>query len=537
MSLKNSIFALVALISVANGFSARGANAQPTFIPGPDQILLEDSSAQTIAGWASAISAGPTNEAGQVLTFVVTNDRPGLFLVGPAIDSAGTLTFTPTPNAFGTSIVTVVLRDNGGTADGGNDTSAPQTFEVRILPVNDPPVANAGPNQTLACAGALTTVLLNGSSSEDAEGDALTFAWREGDTLLGTNQQQTVLLGVGNHIIALEVTDTAGASSLDALVVTITDVTPPVITCAADRIVESGQPWNFDPPTAVDLCGGTNVTVTVVSTVTNSVLACTFTATRTWRATDAPGNSATCTQIIRVRDTMPPALLCPSNIVVAATNVAGAIATFTTSSTDNCDSGVTMSCAPPSGSVFPIGASSVTCAIADASGNSNSCSFLVIVGGAYSIKQNVLAELVAARAGVAGSKLLDKAIDALVSATDASAWIDENHLVSKSGGRVFALEKTAAQKLKNMASDSRDPLPDELLLNWIARLVNADRLLAQISVEEAASIGSPPQKIAEARELIAKADAAAAAGRPTVAIARYRTAWKRAIDLQARGAL
>jgi type II secretory pathway component PulM len=403
--------------------------------------------------------------------------------------------------------------------------------------VNDPPVANAGTNQTLPCAGALTTVLLDASLSTDVDGDALTFAWREGNTLLGTNLQQTVFLGIGGHIIALEVTDAAGATSLDALVVTITDVTPPVITCAADRIVESGQPWNFDPPTAVDLCGGTNVTITVVSTVTNSVLACTFTATRTWRATDASGNHSTCTQTIRVLDTMPPVLLCPSNVVVDATNVAGTVAAFTTSSTDNCNSGVTMLCAPPTGSAFPIGTSSVTCGIADASGNSNSCSFFVVVRGPNSIKQNVLAELTAARAGVAEQKQLDKAIAALVAATDASAWIDENHLVSKSGGRIFNLEKAAVQQLGNLVKDQRDPIPDELLLNWIARLVSVDRMLAQISVEEAGSIGSPAQKIAEARELIARADADAAAGRPTVAIARYRTAWKRAIDLQTRGGL
>jgi hypothetical protein len=354
---------------------------------------------------------------------------------------------------------------------------------------------------------------------------------------LGTNQQQTVSLGIGGHIIALEVTDAAGASSLDALVVTITDVTPPIITCAAGRVVESGQPWNFDPPTAVDLCGGTNVTITVVSTITNSVLACTFTATRTWRATDASGNQSTCAQTIQVRDTMPPALLCPSNVVVDATNVAGTVASFATSSADNCASGVTMSCAPPSGSAFPIGTSSVTCGIADASGNSNSCSFVVVVRGPNSIKQNVLAELMALRAGLADQKQLDKAIDALVAATDPSAWIDENHLVAKSGSRTFNLEKTAVQKLGNLIKDQRDPIPDEVLSNWIARLVSVDRMLAQISVEEAGSIGSPPQKIAEARELIAKADAAAAAGRPTVAIAHYRTAWKRGIDLQTRGGL
>jgi hypothetical protein len=43
---------------------------------------------------------------------------------------------------------------------------------------------------------------------------------------------------------------------------------------------------------------------------------------------------------------------------------------------DNCP-GVTASCNPPSGSSFPIGITTVTCTATDASGNTNSCSFVV----------------------------------------------------------------------------------------------------------------------------------------------------------------
>ncbi len=42
-----------------------------------------------------------------------------------------TLTFTPGSTA-GTAIVTVTAEDNGGTANGGIDTSAPQTFTIII---------------------------------------------------------------------------------------------------------------------------------------------------------------------------------------------------------------------------------------------------------------------------------------------------------------------------------------------------------------------------------------------------------------------
>jgi hypothetical protein len=38
-------------------------------------------------------------------------------------------------------------------------------------------------------------------------------------------------------------------------------------------------------------------------------------------------------------------------------------------------------CTPPSGSVFPIGITTVTCVASDACGNSSQCTFTVTVGG------------------------------------------------------------------------------------------------------------------------------------------------------------
>ena len=50
----------------------------------------------------------------------------------PAIDAAGNLTFTPAPNARGIAQITVRLLDNGGTANGGVDASAQQSFQIEI---------------------------------------------------------------------------------------------------------------------------------------------------------------------------------------------------------------------------------------------------------------------------------------------------------------------------------------------------------------------------------------------------------------------
>src|SRR5207247_206760 len=123
-------------------------NDAPSFTKGANQTALEDGGAQTVAGWATAISAG-ANEAGQALDFIVSNNNNPLFSAQPAVASNGTLTFTPVANANGTATVTMQLHDNGGTANGGAVTSAAQTFTITVTAANDVPSFNTGANQTV----------------------------------------------------------------------------------------------------------------------------------------------------------------------------------------------------------------------------------------------------------------------------------------------------------------------------------------------------------------------------------------------------
>jgi hypothetical protein len=125
-------------IADGNGASAtatvtvtvRPVNDKPSFTKGANQTVLMFT-ARTVVGWATAISPGPANESGQALTFNVTgNTNPGLFSVQPAVSSTGTLTYTPA--ASGSATITLTLSDNGGTANGGVDTSDPVTFTITV---------------------------------------------------------------------------------------------------------------------------------------------------------------------------------------------------------------------------------------------------------------------------------------------------------------------------------------------------------------------------------------------------------------------
>jgi hypothetical protein len=112
--------------------------------------------------------------------------------------------------------------------------------------------------------------------------------------------------------------------------------------------------------------------------------------TRTWKATDCCFNTATCTQIVAIVDTNPPSITCPSNIVVL-TCLSNISVTWSVTATDTCSS-VTVTSSPPSGTLFlPNTTNTVVATARDACGNTNSCTFKVIV------RRPVLGPIVIAR--------------------------------------------------------------------------------------------------------------------------------------------
>ncbi len=113
--------------------SVAPVNDLPSFFAGPDIQATDENETLLIPGWATAISAGPANEASQQLQFVIQiNSNPTLFANSPSIDATGALTVTPAPNTSGIATLTIALQDDGGTANNGIDHSPTQTFRIRV---------------------------------------------------------------------------------------------------------------------------------------------------------------------------------------------------------------------------------------------------------------------------------------------------------------------------------------------------------------------------------------------------------------------
>lgn len=115
-------------------------NDAPTFSIPADPPTYQDGLRPlvTIPGFATSISpGGGPDEAGQVLSFGL--ERVGSagpnFLQQPAISPSGTLTYQHAPGTYGTARFRVVLTDNGGTANGGQNASEPRFFEITATPL------------------------------------------------------------------------------------------------------------------------------------------------------------------------------------------------------------------------------------------------------------------------------------------------------------------------------------------------------------------------------------------------------------------
>ena len=79
-------------------------------------------------------------------------------------------------------------------------------------------------------------------------------------------------------------------------------------------------------------------------------------------------------------DTTGPVFTAPADQAIEATEAAGAIATWTTpTAVDAVDGTVPVSCLPLSGSIFPLGATTVTCTATDKAGNTTSHAFTITV--------------------------------------------------------------------------------------------------------------------------------------------------------------
>ena len=118
----------------------------------------------------------------------------------------------------------------------------------------------------------------------------------------------------------------------------IRDRQAPIIACPANRTLdctESILPDSTGFATATDACDP-NPLITYADTFTLGSCPQEGTLVRTWRATDACGNSRICRQILTIVDQTGPVITCPANVTLSCADDTSAVIRGTATATDNC---------------------------------------------------------------------------------------------------------------------------------------------------------------------------------------------------------
>jgi serine protease len=121
---------------------------------------------------------------------------------------------THTYIAGGTYTVTLVVND-------GKVDSPAATTEAIITEINDPPVADAGPDQTASMD---ELVIFDGSGSYDIDDGIATYAWDFGDKITYSDITATHTYStVGIYTVTLTVTDNEGITAADTAIVNVAE--------------------------------------------------------------------------------------------------------------------------------------------------------------------------------------------------------------------------------------------------------------------------------------------------------------------------
>ena len=285
-----------------------------------------------VAEQAAGDSGTPDTQAPVVIApAAVTVEATGA-LTGVVLGSAsaqdnvdGSLTAVPDltgPFPVGSHTVTWTATDSAGNT--GSDTQS-----VTVQDTTAPQV-QAPADLTVQSTGDAVAVDLGSAAASD-----------QVDGSLSARPDQTGPFALGTHTVTWRATDSAGNTGSDTqtIVVTLSDVTAPVVSAPADITVEATGSL-----TAVALGSATaldNIDGSLSASADRSGPFPVGSHSVTWSATDSAGNTGSATQTVTVRDTTPPMLNPPATRTLNATGYLTDVKLNAPTATDLVDGDIT----------------------------------------------------------------------------------------------------------------------------------------------------------------------------------------------------
>ena len=360
---------------VAVAVLALGAAA----VASADNIQIEGSGDVAAEPGSSVVIAWRIHETGSD-GCSVNPDAPVVVTVtpsGPVSASASTLTFTACGSSQGVIftvaadappgdyVVTVSVSDP---TIGGDGTATIHVPEPPPPPDTTPPVVTAPAAQTLeATSSAGATSAFSGTAVDDVDGS------------LSAPCAPTTY-PIGSSSVTCTATDAAGNSGSAQFTVTVQDTTGPTLslpaslTAVATSLAGAVVSYSATGSDLVDGTVGVSCSPASGSTfpIGVTVVNCSASDNRT--------NSSSGSFSVTVTDTGP-TITVPGQQTVEASNASGSNVNFVPppTATDTQDGSLVPVCSRASGSLFPIGTTTVTCTATDGGGASASAAFDVVV--------------------------------------------------------------------------------------------------------------------------------------------------------------
>jgi uncharacterized protein (TIGR03382 family) len=250
------------------------------------------------------------------------------------------------------------------------------------------------------------------------------------------SQASGTRFALGTTAVTANLVDGQGRTASCSFAVTVRDTTAPTLSCPADVTVDAtsttGATVTYPPATASDSVSNATVSYSKASGTHFDVGSTPVSVT----ATDAAGNSASCSFTVTVRLPPAPQVTCPGNVTAEATSASGAIVSYPPANATGSDP-LTVTYSHASGAQFSLGATSVTATATDGFGRTASCSFSITVrdsiAPALSCPQDLVAEAMGPN-GADVSYLPPTATDAITASPSVT--------VSHASGSTFPLGST-----------------------------------------------------------------------------------------------
>jgi len=268
--------------------------------------------------------------------------------------------------------------DNDGVLDINDQAPLnPSKYDLTnpvIVAPNSIAVAAVDVNGTSATESSISVFLASANGSDDV------------DTSVTVTNDAPSVFPLGVTTVTFSAVDAAGNTGSATAIVTVSDLSVPVITLVGNTSMTLNLHASFTEPgySATDNIDGDITSNVVVTGVVNTVSVGTYTLS--YAVVDTAGNIALIqTRQVTVQDASAPVIVAPNNITVAAVDANGtpateaAIATFLSSAngSDDVDSNVVVAHNAPN--VFPMGVTTVTFTATDAAGNTGSATAKVTV--------------------------------------------------------------------------------------------------------------------------------------------------------------